>query len=583
MRRLFIYLLPLVLVALSASAWHWLLHTEHGARWMWERVSAATGGALQVQELTGDLASGVTMRQFRFSADSTELLIAEIRLVADVDLIPFQVQISDAVVDNVRLNVLAADAESQQTNVRSVLELLSLPITIDINDLRLGDVIMTGVLPDRDVSIDEVIVAANWHEDINVDHLTIVTADASAELSGALELEQPFTTHFAGRLSAGSTLTGYPHPVIVQLNGDGDLDHLAVSATSSPVELTLQGSIHGIFESPSWDLQLELVEFSRKFGVNEFRFTDARAATAGDLNEYSLTAATTIEAPGQQPVRMAITSTGNPAGLEIPELALRSADARAEGSARLSWGENWSIESQLDIETLNLHAWLEAWPAENPIHGKLRLQLNEQYLAFNDTYLAVESTDMSARVDAELDLAASVVAGDLHWENVRWPVAGDGLTVSSETGSVLVDGSLDDWRVNGRVAVATATIPTGEFRIDGHGDRNHIQGIIVDSEVLGGTAAGYAAYDWREQQWSAGIDVAGIDIGSLFDRWPGFVSGRVDFAGQQQPFQVDLELTDIYGTLRGAPLAACNQSSPCCLLPSIVIYGHLWLSMVVLV
>jgi translocation and assembly module TamB len=186
----------------------------------------------------------------------------------------------------------------------------------------------------------------------------------------------------------------------------------------------------------------------------------------------------------------------------------------------------------------------------------LSLQLNEDYLAVSDSFLAAGDTDMSVQVDAEVDLAASVVTGDLRWENATWPIAAGVPAVSSKSGDITVDGSPDDWRIDGRVEVGTAAIPSGQFRIDGRGDRHHVEATIVESEVLGGVVSGRVAFNWRDQQeWSAELDTSNVDIGSFVDGWPGHISGRIDASGAMSPFALDLLLSNIDGALRGGPLS----------------------------
>jgi translocation and assembly module TamB len=558
-RRRLTVLILVLLLAFATSAWYWLLHTESGARWIWARVQSATDGALQAQLVHGDLGSGLTIRGLSFSADATTIEIVEARLVVDVDVLPLSVQVSDVAVHDAVVDIRESGEDSQSKDLRLLIENLSLPLPLVFTDVRADNIVISGVMPENDVVLTEVTLAGSWHDEIVIDRLVVDAPDTSAELGGVLALERPFITTFSSRLTIAPALTGYSEPVDVRLNGEGNLDKLSIDASSLPVEMSLQGSVENMLESLSWDLQAELVELTLQFGENdtEVRIAGGRAASNGAVNEYSLMAAATIEALDIEPLRSSITGKGTSAGFELSELSLRSTDADLTGSGRIAWSENWSIESQLDVATFNLNALLDAWPADHPIRGRLSFRLDEEYLAVSDSYLVAGDTDMSVRVDAELDLAASVVAGDLRWENALWPVAGDELTVSSKSGQVSVEGTLDDWRIDGRVEVGTAAISSGQFQIDGRGDRHHVEGSIIESELLGGNVSGYAAFNWRDQQdWSAGINLSNVDIGSFIDGWPGFVSGRVDASGQVLPFELDLQLSNINGALRDGPYSA---------------------------
>ena len=558
-RRRLPVLIPVLLLAVAACGWHWLLHTESGARWIWARAQSATDGALQAQVLHGNFGSGLTIRRLAFSTDSMTLEIAETRLVVELDLLPLQVQISGVVIDDTTIQFGASEEVSQSRDLRTLIESLSLPLALVFTDVSANKITLSGLMSENDIVLTQATLAGSWHDEIIIDHLAVNVLDSSAELNAVLGLSWPFTTTLSSRLTNAPVLTGYAEPIEVRLNADGNLEKLSIDASSLPLEMSLKGSITNMLESLSWDLQAELVELTLQFGEKDadVRIADGHAVSTGSVNDYALTVAATLEALDIEPLRSIVTGKGTTAGFEFSELSLRNTDADLTGTGRIAWGENWSIESRLNVATFNLNVLLEEWPADHPIRGILSLQLNEDYLAVSDSYLVAGDTDLTVRVDAEVDLAASVVAGDLRWENASWPVVGDEPTVSSKSGNVSVNGTLDDWRIDGRVEVGTRAIPSGQFRIDGRGDSHHVEATIIESDVLGGDVSGYAAFNWRgQQEWSAGLDLSSIDIGSFIDGWPGYVSGRVDASGQMLPFELDLRLSNINGELRDGPLSA---------------------------
>ena len=558
-RRRLLFLIPALVLALGACAWYWSLHTEPGARWIWARTQAATGGALQAQELQGDLASGLTIRQLAFSTDSMSLDIVETQFVVDVDLLPLQVKVSNAVITDTTIRLSTAQDKSKSADLRALIENLSLPFAIVFADISADTVILSGLTPENDVVLTRAALAARWHDEIIIEHLAVSALDSSAKLSATLNLGRPYPVSVSARVTSAPALTGYPEPIEVRLNAAGSLEDFSINASSTPIEVSLQGSITNMLDTLSWDLQGQLVELNLQPGNNdiEVQISDGRAASSGTLAEYALTAAALIETYDIEPFQSSVTGTGSTSSFNFSELSLHNSDADLNGSGQIDWGENWSIESQMNIVTFNLSTLLEDWPDAHPIHGHLSLQLNEDYLAVSDSFLAAGDTDMSVQIDAEVDLTASVVTGDLRWENATWPIAASVPAVSSESGDITVDGSPDDWRIVGRVEVGTPAIPSGQFRIDGRGDRHHVEATIVESEVLGGVVSGRTAFNWRDQrEWSAGLDTSNVDIGSFVDGWPGHVSGRIDASGQMSPFALDLMLSNINGALRGEPLSA---------------------------
>ena len=523
-------LIPILLVAFVSCAWYWLLHTESGARWIFARAQTASNGALQAERLNGDLKSGLTIRRLTFSTDSMTLETVETRLVADLDLLPLQVQISDASIENTTIQVGASDEVSQDKNLRAIIEGLSLPLTVVFVDVSADQITVSGLMPENDVVLTQATLAGRWRDEIIIEHLAVSTLEGLVELQASLGLRSPFKATVSAQLENMPVFAGYLEPMDIQLYGDGNLEELSINASATPTQMSLEGSITNILDSLSWNLHAELVELTLKVGEND---TEVHIAEGG------------------------VTGKGTMSGFEFSELILRNTGTDLTGAGRIGWGEDWSIEAGLNVAKFDLNSFFSDWPADQPLQGELSLQLDKEYLAVSDSYIVAGDTDMSVRVDAEIDLAASAVAGALRWEDAFWPVGPGEARVSSKSGNVAVVGSLDDWRIDGSVDIGAPSVPSGHFLIDGRGDSDHVDVKIIESEVLGGKMFGHAAFNWRgRQEWSAGLDMSNVDIGSLIDGWPGYVSGRVDASGQMLPFELDLGLSSINGELRDKPLSA---------------------------
>ena len=556
MRRLLL-IAPASFVVLAACAWYWLLHTESGLHWIWARAQSATGHSLQAQLIQGDLGSGVTIRQLAYATESITLDVNELRLVADLDLLPLQLQISGVVIDDTVIHISASEEVSPTNDIRNVIESLALPLSLLIKDVSANNIKVSGLNAANDIELTQLALAASWHEEIVIDHLLVNSLGSTADINATLGLTRPFPATIHGELSGAPALTGLPEAVAFQLRADGSLDELNIDVTSSPVEMSLQGSVANLLESLSWDLQAQLTETTIDLGENdtEVRITDVHAISSGNLDEYLLTASAALDTLDFEPLQFSTSGTGTTTSFDFSELGLRSADVDLSGNGRIAWGDNWSIESRLGVATFNPGALLASWPAEHPIRGELSLLLNEDHLAISDSYLTAGDTGMSVQVDARVDLAASIVAGAVRWQDAKWPLVGDDPAISSKSGNISVDGTVDDWRIDGAIEIGTATIPLGTLRVDGSGDRQHVEATIIDSEVLGGNVAGYAAFNWRDQQaWSAGLEMSGIELGTIAADLPVNVTGKVDADGNMSPFRLDhfaaSDLTILHGDTR---------------------------------
>ena len=120
-----------------------------------------------------------------------------------------------------------------------------------------------------------------------------------------------------------------------------------------------------------------------------------------------------------------------------------------------------------------------------------------------------------------------------------------------------LSGSVDDWSVDGTVALSAAGVDDGSFEIRGGGNRDGAEVSIIEGRMLGGTLAGTVAYSWRgANPWSLALDIENLQSAPLYPAWAATLSGGVTASGERTPFAIDLDLRDIEGTFLESPVTA---------------------------
>jgi translocation and assembly module TamB len=224
---------------------------------------------------------------------------------------------------------------------------------------------------------------------------------------------------------------------------------------------------------------------------------------------------------------------------------------------KAQWREEFKMVADVVLDGVDLNEVIDNWPSGFPISGKLNVSLDDEKIALTDSILEIGGTNAVIRVDANMDRTSDRIAGQVSWRNLRWPLPANEVLVRSDTGDIRLAGLLDEWTVNGSIAVSADGLETGTFVIDGRGTRESVEGNILDSQVFGGRAAGKVAYFWNDARpWSAVLDVTNLEVGSLLPEWPGRVSGHIDGRGTLEPFALQLKLEDIAGDIRGESLIA---------------------------
>lgn len=241
----------------------------------------------------------------------------------------------------------------------------------------------------------------------------------------------------------------------------------------------------------------------------------------------------------------------------VHSIDVNGADIEASGTMNMRWNQGLVGQGSIQLDRLNPNAMVEIWPATHPVSGRLALELTNDVIRVSEASLAVANANASLLFDADLDRTSSMISANLHWLNMQWPVDAATPSIRSAEGVVSVSGDLDQWTIDGLVAVGAEAMADGQFQISGGGDRDEVALNIENGLVFGGSINGDVGYSWRgEQNWSASVTFEDIRTAGLLPAWPGVVTGRARAEGTQVPFAITAVLEDVAGEIGGQTLAA---------------------------
>jgi translocation and assembly module TamB len=255
---------------------------------------------------------------------------------------------------------------------------------------------------------------------------------------------------------------------------------------------------------------------------------------------------------------LTLTASGNgdPGGVDYE--ARLGAIATADGSVR--WQDELTAQASIDLHGLDLSGIVNGWPDGFPLAGRIRASLNDERLAVSDTMLEIVGMQSRLQVDASIDRLSEETSGHLRWEHLRWPLAAGEARVQSETGDLRLQGTIDNWTVDGSIALLANDLPRGRFVIAGAGTRDGVEGRIVDSNVFGGHASGEVAYSWvGARAWHADLNLRDVNLDALLPDWPTVMTGRVESRGTTEPLALQAELHDVSGKIRGLDILASGR------------------------
>lgn len=279
----------LLLGLIAAGGWHWLLHTESGARWVWAKARSASNDSLQMQALVGDLGSGLTVQGIVFATDTVAVEAEELRFVANLDLVPLRLQIDELSIRNVAVQLSDPGEKSPATKNDLSLERLSLPLLVQVGDSMVSNIAVARPPTAPLIEIRQVNFAGYWHEEIVIEQLVVDWQDSNADLAAELGLQAPYTVKINGQLNNIPVPTEVMEPLDLQLQVAGDLQQVEFDIAADNVKLRSSGtgSMSGL-SIASLEFANEDIELS---GNGELRWTDNWSAETNlDLARFNLNA-----------------------------------------------------------------------------------------------------------------------------------------------------------------------------------------------------------------------------------------------------------------------------------------------------
>lgn len=498
----FLKYFSLAIVLLAAAAllsWWWLLHTNSGARFVWGKTEALLGGAISASDVRGNFGAGVEIERLTFSSDGVDISADSVKLAADLDVLPLSLRLHGAVIDALALTIDKSDTpdDSQDFDLGGVLDRLKLPLWLLIDSLTVRGATLDGTAIPQPWRVDRAFIRGQWYDRIYIDELIVETPEEKLRLEGRVQLSAPHSIKAQLDLASTQFIIGDDDTLELHLIADGDIRELALSGT----------------------------------GIT-------------NLTAY-------------QPLNVKLDGTGTMSSLHLSSLVVEGADLGLSGNASLQWRDGLSVSLSAAIARANINAINEAWPAAHPLKGNVSVVYQPGVVQISDTYVEVSGTDTNVKFSGNFDTTSKSVAGSMNWAQLKWPITAPVPDVASRAGDVIISGTIDAWRIQGKINVEATDVKEGLFVIDGTGDRERADVSISEANVFGGKVSGAASYAWVDRQaWSASLTLQGINIASLLPDWPGVVSGKLNASGRRLDRFVDAQVSGLNGNVRGREFVA---------------------------
>lgn len=563
--RLWRFLFPVTVLSLFGilTAWFWLLHTDSGAQWLWSKARNSVPGHLAAQSITGDLGRGVSITGVVLELDGFSASAESIDVAIDLDILPLSLEVRVLRINSVQVSLSPADVGdgTESMALADVLEGLALPFEVLITDLQINNATVDGLLEDRSIEISKIEIAGNWQDELQFDKFHVTASEGSADAVGSLELWPPFNIEVSNQLQLSTTATGLNEVLDARVSATGDLGSVSLVVDTRGIDGQLHGTVSDLLGLVSWNLSISIPNYQMETDDGQhFLIESLELASDGNINEYHWNMTLQVHPAGYERLSISMAGTTTAKSVDFSSFDIDGANIALSATANAKLTEPWRIVTNVQLARFTPTEFLAEWPSSEQVAGHLKFLFTENQLLLESGVLHLIGRDTEVRIDANIDLASNHVESKLAWRRVQWPL---GLTqphFASESGSVLVSGTLDDWRIAGQSSLTTVEFGTGQFVVEGSGNRENLSLKIEEGSVLGGNLQGQVEYSWTgNQQLEAALELKDISVGSLLTEWPGSISGHVAASGQLRPLRLAITLDNFRGDLRGDPLDASGR------------------------
>jgi translocation and assembly module TamB len=539
---------PTLIVVAGLTAWSWLLHSEPGARWLLTRLDSSIPGSVSVSKISGDLGSGLQLDGLQFEDGNTRVDIEQLKITLNIDLLPPAASIESLQADSVAIQVL--QASSQATDWDSTVSGLSLPLPVKFNDIRVSGLEYTGLSGQPAMVIQSIKAGGSLHRRLLLDQLSLALPDIGLDLSGELGLASPYPLSLEFQASGEVALQG---------KLDGSLESAVIELDSANPTLRVTGTLERLLQTPGWDLEISspLVQWPLDDPEPDIRLAGMEAHSNGEWPSFELDLAGTLEVQGLEPSALKLSGEGTDNAFTARHLTLAGPELSLDATGEFSWKDELQLKLNASLERLEPGKWLDDWPENHPVNGKLSAEWGGEKLIVSAFSLAVANTAVSAEGHGVIDLQSGIVDAQVGWSDFSWPPGSMTPLVNSRSGNFGVSGQTEDWKLDGNLVLQAGELPEGQLRMSGSGNMESLDVAIHEGSVLDGSLSGELSWNWTgSQPFQAALAISGIDFTPLAPQYPGVVDANLTASGELEPFRLGVELQQLDGTIRNHPISA---------------------------
>ncbi len=584
----------LFLLLLLGGLLFYVTSTDSGMQRAFSIAKDYLGDDLTVESVQGKLIGPGKFENVTYkNAAGLELQVRS----ADYDWTPRRLLVRELKVDRLQINGITLRLPEAEAAVDDEpaepfkLSDIRIPLAVNANEVSITDITIFPPGAEKPVIIDEVYLRAGGEDDsLEVLELRVkapqgnVNVEGNLTTSGNWPLEVDTRWNIVleqyGEITGGGAIAGDLQVLNVKHEVEG-----FISATLDVDVLDVTGDLSwdGDISAASDDLGMLGPELS---GIP---FT-LDVKTDGNLDQFNANGQFTTDHSETGPLSSDFNITGNPEQIEFTDSTVSFEQSSTEldlngtisldtmkADVTLDWTE---LEYPLVTDpklvlsptgTLHFTGTAQDYDVkldtvvqqEIPGDGQNVVDLNIQLDAsgtpeqINIKGLSVDGPPTTVNAEGTVNLSSREIDINGNWTDVRWPLVGDEVLVSSSMAEFSVEGTLDDYQVDAELSLAGKDIPEGDWKISTRGSTEKLTDLELSGNVLDGRidATGEVVFV-PAPEWDLALKAEGINPGGQWPEHEGKISIAASSKGRITESGPDLiaDIQSLSGNYKGQEL-----------------------------
>jgi len=476
----------------------YLLGTENGARFIVSQAENLMGESLQIGTSSGTLLDRLEISDIVFNSPAGSAKVGH--LVLDWKssaLLSLHLHILELSADNVSYSAIPQEQkETAENNTPFTLPELTLPISIDVEQLSITHFLFSSTPEAEALTVREAGLAFSWDKSgIKISTFDVAMDDiATLHLTGAVNP----TGNYPLKLTSTLKLLSPDLPALtIEGAYKGDLQNLHIQEDiSGDIRADISMTLHTLLTDLTWQGDINITELLPAIFAPDIPGTlSGEIIGNGDIKQAELNATLSI---------------------------------RDKTAADVNWDAKLSLTT--DIENLIF-------------------DIKQLSLKHAETPTIIELSGI-ADLEQNLDI-------ELQWQQLQWPIRGD-ADYGSAKGNATLQGTLDAFHLLLTADVTGSELPEGTIQLETDGSTKELKNIKLSVALLDGEVELLGNVGWAPVvKWTIESNGSHINPGVHYGDWPGKLDWKILTDGiiENDTLTSNIKIETLQGNLRDLPIS----------------------------